>query len=97
MRAEAATHRRRATQIAAAINEHLWAAEDEQFVAINTTTRALISNAVYLAGIPLWAGKAAMTEGRAAAAAARVMQPDLLSDWGVRSTSSLDPWYELAL
>ena len=94
MRTEAATHRRRATQIAAAINEHLWAADDEQFVAINTTTRALISNAVYLAGVPLWAGKGAMTEQRAAAAAARVMQPDLFSDWGVRSTSSLDPWYE---
>ena len=104
LQGEAAAHRARAEEIAAAINAHLWLpGEDEgeddefigdgQFVALNTSTRAVIRNAVYLAGVPLWAGRGALTRSRAAAAARRVVQPDLLSDWGLRSTSSADPWY----
>eukprot|EP00966_Prymnesium_polylepis_P129554 2996027-Prymnesium_polylepis.1 len=42
-------------------------------------------------GMPLWGGVA--TAAQATRIADNLMAPDMLSDWGFRSTSSLDPRY----
>ena len=86
-------HRTRATAIAEALNKHLFDGDSGAFIAYNTSTRQPIFNPTYLLGVPLWAGDGVLSAERAASVAARLQEPDMLCDWGVRSTSALDPNY----
>jgi hypothetical protein len=70
-----------------------------RFAALNTTTRAPIENRVFLMAFPLFAGPAMLSAGNrngsavAAACAAEIASEDMLSAFGIRSTSTHDPLY----
>lgn len=93
----ARSHRERAVRLQDALNAHLWHWSDAtnttgHYVAFNTSTRAQIVRRTYQAAWPLW-GNMTATRAQALAASAAVLQPDLLSPYGLRSTSSADPLY----
>lgn len=92
--AEAARSRATAAEILAAMQRHLWSNATGCYGAYNTSTGEAVDNRVYLMGLPLWGGLATATQ--AASIVEQLSQGDMLSSWGVRSTSSADARYSNA-
>lgn len=88
---QAATHEGYAQTVADRLNDLLWAGDLGHYVAYNTTAQARVNSRVFLMALPLWAGLA--NASQAATVTAAVMAGDMLSAYGVRSTSSADPRY----
>jgi hypothetical protein len=106
-RATAAQHRALADAIGEVVNRWLWHEEGEGaatrgwYAAYNVSTKTPILNRTYQMAWPLWANLSASagpTEGprRMALAVAAILEPDMRTGWGVRSTSNLDPRYSNA-
>jgi glycogen debranching enzyme len=84
------------------VNEHLWVCASAgcadgagYYGAYNVTTRAQIASRTWQAALPTWAGLAA-NASRAVASLAAASLPDLMSDYGLRSTSRADARYSNA-
>lgn len=73
------------------MNKWLWSDELGRYIARNVKAHSNITNRVYLMGMPLWGGAA--SAARAERVTAALLQDDMLSEWGVRSTSSDDARY----
>lgn len=73
------------------LNTMLWAGDLGHYVAYNTTAKARVTNRVFLMAMPLWAGLS--NSSQAEAIAASVTKDDMMSAYGVRSTSATDPRY----
>ena len=52
----------------------------------------MIRNRVFLMGLPLWTGYPSTEQ--ATRITKQLLKDDMLSEWGIRSTSSKDPLYE---
>ena len=80
-----------------AVNRHLWDASLGFYVALNTSAAAeksgtrVVKNRCDDMGFPLWAGMA--NASQAASIRAQLMASDMLSAYGIRSTSAADPRY----
>eukprot|EP00300_Choanocystis_sp_HF-7_P017337 c196_g1_i1.p1 GENE.c196_g1_i1~~c196_g1_i1.p1 ORF type:complete len:445 (+),score=94.86 c196_g1_i1:33-1337(+) len=93
-----------ADRIREAIDKYLWTTRGDEasssllpesatglYLAYNVSAGARVNNRVYLLALPLFANLS--TPQQAALSLASLASPDMLSDYGVRSTSSLDPSY----
>eukprot|EP01094_Clydonella_sp_ATCC50884_P015326 TRINITY_DN25917_c0_g1_i1.p2 TRINITY_DN25917_c0_g1~~TRINITY_DN25917_c0_g1_i1.p2 ORF type:complete len:177 (+),score=35.42 TRINITY_DN25917_c0_g1_i1:2-532(+) len=79
------------------MNKWLWSDAAGGYQAYNTSTRAAITNRVFVLAFPLWcAGDGCADHAQQQAMASTLQAPDLLTPYGVRSTSSLDPRYSNA-
>ena len=87
----AATHEAASDAILQQMDKWLWSDELGLYVARNVKTNITVTNRVYLMGMPLWGGVA--TAAHAERIRANLMAGDMLSSWGVRSTSSEDRRY----
>eukprot|EP00123_Amoebidium_parasiticum_P021256 comp6411_c0_seq1/m.2213 comp6411_c0_seq1/g.2213 ORF comp6411_c0_seq1/g.2213 comp6411_c0_seq1/m.2213 type:complete len:440 (-) comp6411_c0_seq1:55-1374(-) len=88
----ARTHLKKAEDVKKVINNWLWDDGVGHFIGRNVTNgNSRITNRVYAMGMPLWAGIA--TQEMADRVAEQLQQPDMLSPFGVRSTSNTDPRY----
>lgn len=85
--------REKAESIAKAMNDVLWNEDDGFHHAHNVSSEYDIDFATYVLGFPLWAGEDAITKQRATAIVNRITSPDMLGEWGVRSTSSENEFY----
>ena len=76
----------------------LWHEPSQSYLARNVSTSTWITNRTYNLGMPLWLPKEMLLRNRTRAnlALASVLEPDMLSPFGVRSTSALDPRYSNA-
>jgi len=84
-------YRDEATAIAAATNALLWNDTLGYYTAFNTTSNSTIFNRVFLLAFPVW-GEIA-DDRQTGLALTALSAPDMLSSFGVRSTSSLDARY----
>lgn len=94
---EARAARAAAAAIGDAINNYLWVCTDATcdsgyFGAYNVTTREQIKSRTWQAAFPTWAGLSS-NASRAEASLASASLPDLMGDYGLRSTSNLDLRY----
>ncbi|GMH59219.1 hypothetical protein TrST_g13041 [Triparma strigata] len=85
--------RSKAAEVAKAMNDELWSEKDGFHHARNVTSGSDIDFATYVLGFPLWAGEGAISKEQASVIVDRLMQPDMLGNWGVRSTSSENEFY----
>ena len=98
---DAAAHDARAAALARALDESLWDDARGHHVARNVSAAAAAARArvigakTYQIAMPLWA-RAVRNASRAAAIVAALARPELLSPWGLRSTSSDDARYSNA-
>jgi hypothetical protein len=86
------THEAASRTIVQAINTHLWREDLGYYVALNVSTGKQIEARVWLMGLPLWGGAA--TPAQMAKVVDNIVSSDMLSPWGVRSTSAADPRYD---
>ena len=89
-----------ASEIKAAVNEHLWDDDLGYYIALNTSAAAVqagttrVTAKTDVLGFPLWAN---MSNARQAAKVRQhLMANDMLSPFGIRSTSSKDQRYNNA-
>ena len=71
----------------------LWNVEDGFHHSYNVTSGEDIDFATYALAVPLWGGTGLLSSDQAASIVARVMSSDMLSPYGVRSSSSANPEY----
>jgi alpha,alpha-trehalase len=83
-----------ANHIRDSMNSYLWrqdGSDNGYYIAYNVSSRMAVLNRVYLMGFPLWAQLA--SEAQAEMVASAINTTDMLTTFGIRSTSSLDPTY----
>jgi alpha,alpha-trehalase len=90
--AEAESHRATAADIATQMTNQLWT-DEHTFRSFNATSNTGLPNDVYNLAFPLFAGEGVLTKDQAAAIVKRIFSSDMMSEFGVRSTSSLDPTF----
>jgi len=81
----------RTSAIHDSMNTYLWNDSLGVYVAYNKSTRQPVLNRVFLMGFPVMAGLANTTQ--AGMSIKQLLSPDMMSVYGVRSTSSMDPRY----
>ncbi len=72
-------------------NQKFWWPEENFFAQALDGQKAQVRNITSNPGHCLWSG--IVDEDKAAQVAARLMQPDMLSGWGIRTINTLDPTY----
>ena len=82
----------RSEEILATMHKFMWDEANGVYTAYNVKTKTPIRNRVFLMGLPLWTKYP--TSDQATRIAKQLMSEDMLSSWGIRSTSSKDPRYE---
>ena len=82
----------RSQEILAVMHKFMWDQDNGFYTAYNVSTNTQIKNRVFLMGLPLWTKYPKPSQ--AVRIAKQLMSADMLSPWGIRSTSSLDPLYE---
>jgi putative isomerase len=92
--AEAAAHTAQAQDILAVMEKYLWSEAAGVYVGRNMSSGAPITARTYLMGMPLWGGAA--PAAHVPKIMKNLLKADMLSDWGIRSTSSADPRYSNA-
>ena len=73
------------------MEKYLWSETHRAYVAVDVRTMAVNPARVWLMGMPLWGGL--VNASRADTVAKGLMQGDMLTAYGFRSTSSADPRY----
>lgn len=90
-RAMVVRHRASADNLTRTLNARLWRADLGYHAAWNMSSRTWIEAKTYVIAMPLWA--VAVNASQAAAIAQTLRGADMLSEVGLRSTSSDDPRY----
>ena len=80
-----------AAQLKQNFNRDFWWAEETFYYQAIDASNQPVRNVTSNIGHCLWSG--IVDEAKAAQVAVRLMQPDLLSGWGLRTISQLDPTY----
>jgi len=80
-----------AARLKEAFNREFWWPEEQFFAQALDGQKKQVRNITSNPGHCLWSG--IVDQDKAAPVAARLMQPDLLSGWGIRTMSSADPTY----
>ena len=83
-----------ADTILATMERWLWDESLGHYVAHNVSSSQPILNRVFLMALPLWGGAA--PAHHAAQIAVNILRSDMISEWGLRSTSSADDRYSNA-
>jgi len=88
---QAATLAAQAAELKARFNQDFWWQEEAFFVQALDGKEQQVRNITSNPGHCLWSG--IIAEDKAAQVVARLMQPDLLSGWGIRTISTFDSTY----
>jgi glycogen debranching enzyme len=89
--AEAERMRRAATALRAIVEERFWLADESVYALALDGNKRLVASIASNPGHLLWCGLPAPE--RAAALAARFLEPDVFSGWGLRTLSARNPAY----
>jgi len=82
-----------AASVKETLEEQLWSEEDGFHLSRNVTDGSDIGAPTYALGVPLWMGPGGLEAGRAERVVERLTKPDMLGEYGIRSTSSDNPDY----
>jgi alpha,alpha-trehalase len=86
-----------ADDIKRAVNQHLWDEKSGYYIALNTSSAAIrdgteiVRTRTDVMGFPMWSS--IPTKTQAASIRSEILKKDMMSNYGVRSTSSDDPRY----
>eukprot|EP00931_Biecheleriopsis_adriatica_P064241 TRINITY_DN39050_c0_g1_i2.p1 TRINITY_DN39050_c0_g1~~TRINITY_DN39050_c0_g1_i2.p1 ORF type:complete len:274 (+),score=52.40 TRINITY_DN39050_c0_g1_i2:113-934(+) len=90
---EASKVRAAAAQVKLTLNKYLWDDKAGAFMAYNTSTGRSITARTFLLGFPLFGGPELINRSQAEQSYKALASPDMLSKFGIRSTSNLDSRY----
>eukprot|EP00742_Colponemidia_sp_Colp-10_P008873 GILJ01009637.1.p1 GENE.GILJ01009637.1~~GILJ01009637.1.p1 ORF type:complete len:419 (-),score=52.69 GILJ01009637.1:73-1329(-) len=90
--ADAQTWKEKAEAIKTALNRYLWDEEKGHFVAYDIKRKEPINNRVYLLAFPLWE-PTLLNQTQIQRLVQELTKEDMWTDFGIRSTSSLDSSY----